>query len=151
MVAPAPPRAPSREQPPPYAAAVTTAATSPRPLPASLRATAIVATIGVAIALVGIVLLARPVHTPAQDCGSAGAFLLAGRVDVYVDEQRPPEGVTRAEARANNRTPCRERVAEASTPGITLFAVGLLGAVLAALVEGAIRLWGWRKRRRLAS
>ncbi|MFN8017399.1 MAG: hypothetical protein U0P45_04670 [Acidimicrobiales bacterium] len=117
------------------------------PIPRSLRATAIVATVGVVAALVGLVLLLRPVHSPTQDCGLAAAYLLTGRVDQYVDEAAPPKGVTKAEAKANNRRPCRPRVADAARPGLILFSAGLLVAVVAALVELVIRLWGWRKRR----
>lgn len=117
------------------------------PLPRALRATAIIATIGVAVSVLGLLATLRPVRTPTQDCGLAAAFLLSGRVNEYADETAPPRGVTKAEAKANNRRPCRPRVADAARPGIILFVSGLLVALVATIVELLIRLWGWRKRR----
>jgi hypothetical protein len=137
---------------------VTTSTTPPeaatadaRPSPRGvLRATPVLATVGVVLALVGLALLLRPVHTPAQDCGTSLAFILGGRVDVQVSETDPPEGITPAEAKANNAQPCRHRVAEQVGPAAVLFGVGLVAALGAAAVEVALRLSAWLRRRRAA-
>lgn len=120
-----------------------------RPAPRGLlAATAVIATIGVVVALLGIVLLLRPVSTPTQDCGTSLGFLLDGRVNVFVSEDDPPAGITPEEARANNAEPCRDRVADRAGPALVLFSAGLVAAIIAAVVEGTVRISGWLRRRR---
>jgi hypothetical protein len=116
-----------------------------------LRVTAIIATVGVVAALLGLLLMLRPVTTPTQDCGTSIGFLLDGRVNEFVDEQDPPEGVTAAEAKANNADPCRDRVAERAKPAGILIAGGVLVALVATLVEVGDRGLAWRRRRRARS
>jgi len=133
--------APTTEPAPPHAA--------PPARPAHtglLRATAVIATIGVVVALVGVAILLLPVQTPTQDCGTSLGYLLDGRVDVLVSETDPPAGITPAEAKANNANPCRERVADRTKPAAVLIGAGLVAALGAALVEGTIRFLTWRKR-----
>jgi hypothetical protein len=113
-----------------------------------LRATAFVATVGVVVALVGIVLLMRPVSTPTQDCGTSLAFLLEGRDNQFVSETDPPKGITVAEAKANNADPCRSRVADRTQPAAVLFGAGLLAAIVATVVEISVRGVAWWKRSR---
>ncbi|MCU1371491.1 MAG: hypothetical protein JWO77_2685 [Ilumatobacteraceae bacterium] len=113
-----------------------------------VSATALIATLGVVVALIGLGLMLRTVSTPTQDCGTSIAFLLQGRVNVFVSVDDPPEGITKAEAEANNATPCRERVADQVKPAALLFGAGLVAAVGAAAVEMAVRGAGWLKRRR---
>ncbi|WP_421117963.1 hypothetical protein ACE2AJ_11130 [Aquihabitans daechungensis] len=123
--------------------------TDARPAPRGLlRATAVIATIGVVVALLGLVLLLRPVSTPTQDCGTSLAFLLDGRVNEFVSESDPPPGVTAAEAKANNDEPCRDRVAERTKPAAVLLGAGLVAAIGAAVVETAVRTTAWVRRRR---
>lgn len=110
------------------------------------RATAIIATIGVVVALLGIGLLLRPVETPTQDCGTALGFLLDGRVNELVSETDPPKGITPAEAKANNASPCRDRVADAAKPAAVLFGAGLVAALGATIVELVVRFAAWRRR-----
>ena len=136
-------------------AAPTAPAAEPAPVPADarpaphglLRATAVIATVGVVVALIGLVLLVRPVSTPTQDCGTSLAFLLGGRVDQFVSETDPPKGITPAEAKANNARPCRERVAERAKPAGVLIASGLLAAIIAVTIEVAVRGTAWWRRR----
>lgn len=130
--------------PPPAAAPVHPAPTG------LLRATAVIATIGVVVALAGLVLLLRPVTTPTQDCGTSLAFLLEGRDNEFVSETDPPAGITKAEAKANNATPCRERVAERTEPAAVLLVAGLVSALLATTTEVAVRNIAWWKRSRAA-
>ena len=113
-----------------------------------MKVTAIVATIGVVVALVGLLSLLRPVSTPTQDCGTVAGFLLDGRSNVYIDPNDLPKGVTAAEAKANNAHPCRERVADQTKPGAVVLLGGLTVAVGAALVEMTARGLAWRRRRR---
>lgn len=115
-----------------------------------LQATAIVATVGVVVALLGLVALLRPVSTPVQDCGTAIGFLLDGRTNTFADPADPPEGLTAEEVTANNERPCRERVADAARPGGIAFVVGLLLAVVAFLVEAVARFGSWLARRQQA-
>ncbi len=116
--------------------------------PAGLfRISALVATIGVVIALVGIALMLRPVSTPVQDCGTALGFLLDGGVNEFADPTDPPEGLTAAEVSDNNTRPCRERVADTARPGLALFLAGTLGATGAAVTEVTARGWRWHRRR----
>jgi hypothetical protein len=115
-----------------------------------LRATAVVATVGVVMALAGLLLLLRPVQTPTQDCGTSLAFILGGRVNALVSETDPPKGITPAEAKANNARPCRERVAQRTKPAAVLFGTGLVAALGATAVEVALRGSAWVRRRRAA-
>ncbi len=129
--------------------------TTPPPHPATgapgpprvLHATAVVAAIGTVLALVGLALLLRPVQTPVQDCGTVAGFLLDGRTNELVDPANPPKGITRAEAEANNREPCRDRVADAAKPGAAIFVLGLVTATVAAAIELGVRGALWRRRR----
>ncbi len=96
-----------------------------------MRITAAVALLGVLVALVGLGLGLRPLATPTQDCGTAATFLLQGLPNEYVDPSNPPEGITRAEAEANNAEPCQERAGNRALPagvlvvgGVTLVGVG---------------------------
>ncbi|MCU1357558.1 MAG: hypothetical protein JWM89_2976 [Acidimicrobiales bacterium] len=122
----------------------------PRPGPRRgvLRWTALVATIGVVVALAGVGVLALPVHSPLQDCGSTFSFLYDGRTDVMGDPANPPKGHTRAEVEATNRTPCRPRVADRAEVAGGLLLGGLLVAVVASGIEMTVRLGSQRGRRR---
>lgn len=145
--APAPPPAPDAPAP---------AGPAPDAAPARpaahgvVAATAVIATIGVVVALIGLGLMLRTVSTPTQDCGTSLAFLLQGRVNVFVSVDDPPEGITSAEAEANNAEPCRDRVADQVKPAAVLFVAGLIAAVGAALTEVVIRSVGWLRRRKAA-
>lgn len=122
-----------------------------RPAPKGLlSATAVIATVGVVVSLIGLALMFRPVSTPTQDCGTTIAFLLEGRVNELVNEGDLPKGVTLAEAKANNAEPCRERVADAVKPAAVLFGAGMVAAVGAALTEVVVRSTAWLRRRRVA-
>lgn len=135
------PSSPAIPTPPP------TAATVP-PRPRGLRVTALVATLGVVVALIGLAQSARPLATPTQDCGTALTFLAGGRVDEFVDPADPPAGVSRAEAEANNAEPCQERAAARALPaGIAVVGGTALG-LLAVGIEGLVRLRLGRARRR---
>lgn len=137
--------------PPPAAAAAPAVApaTAEAPRPTGiLRATAIIATIGVVVALLGLGLMFLPVQTPTQDCGTAIGFLLDGRVNELVSPTDPPKGTTPAEAKANNANPCRSRVADRTKPAAVLFGAGLVAAVGAAGTEIGIRTTWWLRRRR---
>ncbi|WP_426574965.1 hypothetical protein [Aquihabitans sp. McL0605] len=138
------PASPPADEP---AAAPAPTVSHPRPT-GLLRATAVVAFVGVIAAVLGFGLLLRSVSTPTQDCGTVIGFILDGRVNVFVDPADPPKGVTAAEAKANNDRPCRERVADqAKAPAIMLVS-GLGIAFVAALVEVTHRSFLWRRRRR---
>jgi hypothetical protein len=137
-------------EPAPTPSAPAPARAAARPAPHGLlAATAAIATVGVVVAIIGLALVFRPVRTPTQDCGTAIGFLLDGRVNVFVSEDDPPEGITPAEARANNAEPCRDRVADRAKPAGVLFLAGLAVALIAAGVEGAVRLRAWLRARRL--
>ncbi len=103
------------------------------------QVTAAVALVGILVSLIGLGLLVRPLATPVQDCGTAASFLLRGGTDVLVDDEHPPRGVTRAEARANNASPCQERAANRARPAATLVVLGVLVALLALMVELVMR------------
>jgi len=119
-----------------------------RPGPSGLfQATAIIATIGVVVALIGLGLLFLPVQTPTQDCGTSIGFLLDGRVNELVSETAPPAGITPAEAKANNAQPCRSRVADRTKPAAVLFVAGMVAALGAATTEVAVRATRWFRRR----
>ena len=107
--------------------------------------TVVVATVGVLIALVGLVWGTRPLATPTQDCGTAFSFLLEGRIDVFVDPADPPAGVTPSEAEANNAEPCQERSADRAKPAAGVVVGGTVLAAVAAAVDGGAR--GWRRYR----
>jgi hypothetical protein len=104
--------------------------------------------VGQIAALVGVGLLARTVHTPLQDCGSLYGFLRYGRADVLGDPANPPQGVTKAEVKATNASPCRHRVAAAALPSAVLIPAGTLVALIAVIVEVVAR-YGLRRRRRV--
>ncbi len=112
-----------------------------------MRFTAAVATVAVVAVMAGLVILAVPVRSPLQDCGTSFAFLLNGRIDLYGDPANPPKGATRADVEATNAKPCRPRVADRAKPAAVLIIGGLLIALAAALVEVVAR-WGDRRRRR---
>lgn len=140
---------------------MTTSTTDPAPAPPAaperpapqglLRATALIATIGLVVALLGLGILLLPVSTPTQDCGTSLGFLLDGRVNQLVSETDPPQGITPAEAEANNARPCRERVADRAKPAGVLLVAGLVPAVLAATVEISVRCVAWWRRSRSRS
>lgn len=143
------PATPTTAAPPPTAAPAPSVGGGPDrdassaavpPRPAILRATPVIALVGVLLALAGLGWSARPLRTPTQDCGTAFAFLLTGRIDVLVDPQNPPAGVTRAEAEANNRRPCQERAAARAVPALIALLSGVLLALLALVVEVGTRL-----------
>ncbi|MEZ5177453.1 MAG: hypothetical protein R2746_03995 [Acidimicrobiales bacterium] len=104
-----------------------------------VRATAIVGFVAVLVALVGLALGLRPLSTPTQDCGTAASFLLRGKVNVFVDPSNPPEGITRAEAEANNAEPCQERAANRAKPAGALVVGGTFVGLVALLVEWVAR------------
>lgn len=140
-----PPTAPPTDDPP-----VDLQASAPaRPRPTGvLRATAVVATLGVVVALLGLGLLLRPVTTPLQDCGTTLRFLLDGGVNEYANPDEPPRGLTADEVRSNNERPCRVRVADAAQVPLVMFAAGLVVSTAAAVAELSVRGWRWRQRRR---
>ena len=116
-----------------------------RPAPTGLlRVPALLALLGVLVAVAGLSLSLVPVRTPTQDCGTPLAFLLRGRVDVLVDPVSPPTGITPAEATANNARPCQKRSAARGLPALVLVLVGSTIGLIAAAVELVIRL---RRRR----
>ena len=105
----------------------------------AVRITAVVAFVGVLVALVGMVLLTRPLRTPTQDCGTPISFLTGGRQNVFVDPKSPPKGVTTAEAQANNDEPCQERAFNRALPAGMLVIGGTFTALVAMVVEAALR------------
>lgn len=135
----APPAAapPAPEAWPPLVPAVT-------PPPGLLgRIATVVAGLSLLAYLVAAVVLAIPVETPGvQDCGSPGAYLLAGRVDRIPDEEGRilgPDGEVltldadvAAEARAR---PCRDRVADRGVPAAVLLVTATLLGVVAFAIE----------------
>lgn len=125
---------------------------APRPARTGLiRATALVATIGLLAAIVGIALLARTVHSPLQDCGTVYGFLRYGRTDVSADPANPPKGVSRAQVDATNAKPCRPRVADRARPSAALILGGTAMALAASLTEAIARGVARRRRRRSTS
>ena len=122
--------------------------TTPPPLRPLYRATAVVALVGVIATLLGIATLLRPVATPTQDCGTSLAVLLQGRPNEFVDPNDLPDGVTAEEAQENNERPCRDRVADQAATSATLIAGGLVVALLATIVEVAVRALGRHRRHR---
>lgn len=131
-----------------YAAPVTSDAHRPAPeTPAALRITAIVGFLGLLLVLGGLFLLSRPVRTPVQDCGAAGAFLLDGRMNRFVDPADPPAGVSETDAIDNNTHPCQERAANRARPAAVILVIGTSITVVAGLTEVGLR-WRLRNRRR---
>ena len=104
-----------------------------------VRITAVVAFVGVLVALLGMVLLTRPLKTPTQDCGTPITFLTGGKQNVFVDPKSPPKGVTKAEAKANNDEPCQERAFNRALPAGILVVGGTFTALVAMVVETALR------------
>lgn len=100
----------------------------------------------------GTVLLALPVRTPqVQDCGTPGAYLLGGRVDVVpdrddriLDEDDAVVTLDPAVADTARARPCRERVASRAVPA----AIVLGGATAMGVVAFAVELVVVRPRRR---
>lgn len=122
-----------------------------RPHRPVMRATAVVAVLGAVAALVALALLARPLETPTQDCGTAVGFLLDGRVNEFADPADPPAGASRADAEANNAQPCQSRAADRAKPAGALLVAGTAVGVTAALVEATVRLRRRRARHRAAA
>ena len=110
------------------------------PRPTILRVTAIVALIGVLVAVAAIIYAGRPLRTPTQDCGTAATFLIDGRVNVFLDPARPPEGVTAKDIAANAARPCQERAADRALPAGIATVAGTLVALVALAVEFFVRL-----------
>ena len=131
---PAPPVADDRDAP----TAATPAGRPPRA--GILRGTAVVAAIGLVVALAGLGILGLPVHTPLQDCGTSITYLLDGRVDVAGDPAHPPAGATKADVLANNAKMCRPRVADRAKVAAPLLLGGLLVVIATAGVEASVRL-----------
>jgi hypothetical protein len=129
---------------------VGTDAADPAPVRRLPLVTVVVATLGVVVALVGLVWGTRPLATETQDCGTAFSFLLDGEVDVYVSIESPPAGITPAEAAANNARPCQERAAERALPAGGLVLAGTLTAALAAAVDLGVRGWRWYRLHHLS-
>ena len=129
------------------AAPEATAASRARTSPNALTITAIVGFLGVLLALGGLAWTARPLRTPTQDCGSALTFLWNGRVNIFTDPANPPKGVTSAAAKNNNAKPCQARAGERARPGAIALGTGTALALLAGIVEGAIRIHRRRAER----
>lgn len=104
-----------------------------------VRATAALSLVGVLVALLGIGLALRPLSTPTQDCGTAASFLLQGRANEFVDPSNPPEGITAAQAEANNAEPCQERAGNRALPAGALVVGGTVLGLVAVLVESVTR------------
>lgn len=137
--------APPPHVPPPLAPPAPAPAGSPGPTRLQ-RATAGIATLGVLVALAGLLVMARPVQTPTQDCGAGIMFLLDGRTNEFADPEDPPAGATGDQATENNERPCRVRVAASARPGAVMAGTGLFVAVTAAIVEATARGVAWRRR-----
>src|SRR5690625_2502205 len=127
-----------------YAAEVSEHDEQPRAHRSSLlQATAIAAFLGLIPIPAGLFTLTRPVSTPLQSCGSAGAFLLEGRVDQPVNPSDPPEGVTDEQIRDHLEHPCQERAANRARPAAAAIVAGLAIITVAGLTEVGVR---WRRR-----
>lgn len=134
-------------EPPTSAPAAGEAPTAPPPASGLLRWAAVVASVGVVVALVGIGVLLLPVATPARDCGTAYGYLADGRYDQALDPAAPPEGVTRAEAEADNAEPCHDRVVARARPAGLMIVGGTFVALVAVVVEGVARTAARLRRR----
>lgn len=121
--------------------------TPTRPGSRLLTGTAVVATLGVLVALVGVVWLLRPLSSPTQDCGTAWSFLATGRSNIYVDPSNPPKGIAGPEAKANNANPCQARAGERAKPAGALVVGGTFVALIAAVVDGVVRFRRHRRHR----
>jgi hypothetical protein len=110
-----------------------------RPGQRAVQITAITALAGVVAALVGLALVARPLRTPTQDCGTALTFLVSGGVNEYVDPSNPPEGITAADAEDNNADPCQERAGDRALPALLLVVGGTAIGVGALIAEWSLR------------
>lgn len=106
----------------------------------TVRVTALVALLGVLVAVGAVGWGGWPLRTPTQDCGTAATFLIGGRVNQFVDPSNPPDGITPAEARANNQEPCQERAGNRALPAGVVLVSGTLIALLALIVEFFVRL-----------
>jgi hypothetical protein len=144
-----PPATPAPEGWPPLAPAVT-----PPPSGPVERVAVVLAGLALLAFVVAGVVLAVPVEVPeVQDCGSPGAYLLAGRVDripdgedeILVGDGRvvalDPE--IAAEARAE---PCRDRVAARAVPAAWL----IVGTTVLGMAAFALELFVVRPRQRKA-
>lgn len=136
---------PDADLAPPPTVTTPAAAPSPPRRRGVLRATAVVATVGVLVALVGVVVLALPVHAPLQDCGTTFTYLFDGKVDTLGDPAKPPKGHSSADVRANNAKTCHDRVVDKAKPAAVLLLGGLAVALAATATEMAAR---WRLSRR---
>ncbi|MCU1453112.1 MAG: hypothetical protein JWN46_1258, partial [Acidimicrobiales bacterium] len=111
-----------------------------------ISVTSILAGLALVLIVAGAVLFALPVSNPrVQSCGAPASFLLHGRVDTYVDPNKPPKGFTAAQALAANRDRCRKRVAARAVPGALLAGSGVALGLFAAIAE-----WTARSARRRA-
>lgn len=130
---------------------VHTGSTAARP-PGSttVRITAVLALLGVLVAVGALVVATRPLSTPTQDCGTAATFLIEGRVNQFVDPTNPPAGIMPDEARANNEEPCQERAGNRALPTGIVLVSGALVALLALIVEFFVRLRLTRRGRQAA-
>ncbi len=111
-----------------------------------VHVTSLVAFLGILLAVAGLALAARPLHTETQDCGTAGSFLLDGRVNEFVDPAQPSAGITSAEAKANNAEPCQDRAANRAWPAGILVVAGTLVALLSLTGELTVRAVAGRRR-----
>lgn len=110
-----------------------------------ISASTVAAWVGLALILAGLVVGSVPVRSPkVQDCGAPLAFVLTGRVDVFVDPNNPPRGFTPKQAVAANKRPCRTRVAPRAVRSAEL----LLGGLLVGLTGVALLVVGRVSRRR---
>ena len=150
---PAPPPAPATAPaPPPEGWPPLAPALTPPPAGPVDRVAVVLAGLALLAVLGAGAVLAVPVEVPGvQDCGTPGAYLLAGRVDRIPDGDdqvldADDEVVTldadvADEARAN---PCRDRVADRGVPAAWL----LLTATVLGIVAFALELFVVRPRQR---
>lgn len=116
--------------------------------PRLLDVTAVVAALGALAALLGVAVLAVPVHSPIQDCGTPFGFLKDGRVDRPADPADPPAGTTAAQVRAAAREGCHDRVVDRAQVAAVLLGGGMAVALGALTVEVVARIRAHRRRRR---
>ncbi len=115
----------------------------------TVRTTAIVAFVGLVVALLALGYASLPLRTPTQDCGTALAFLLEGRSNELVDPNAPGDGFTTEEAVANSTRPCQERAAGRARRAGLPFLGGIMAASTAFMVEQVVR-YRFRARARRA-